>query len=282
MRSVEKQGKVVSMQNENEGVMVNPSRLVTIDQAIFDLVQKQFNLFTETNKGFTKVPVKWVAAERAFQSKKSKDLRDSQGTIILPLITIERRGVIKNSQSNRSIWGTPFIKSDSPGDTHYAVTRRIKQDKSANFTNAQAKRKKGALNFKVGKKEQKTVYETVYVPIKTFVDLEYVVTIRTEQQAQMNDLMEPFITKTAGNNLILAESEGHSYEVFIDQNMSSDNTVANLGIEERIYTTEIKLNTLGYVTGEGVNDVSSHVQKTESAVDLKLPREPVILSEGIE
>ena len=158
MRSVEKQGKVVSMQNENEGVMVNPSRLVTIDQAIFDLIQNQFNLFTETNKGFTKVPVKWVAAERAFQSKKSKDLRDSQGTIILPLITIERRGVIKNSQSNKSIWGTPFIKSDSPGDTHYAVTRRIKQDKSAIFTNAQAKRKKGALNFKVGKKEKKTIF----------------------------------------------------------------------------------------------------------------------------
>ena len=93
--------------------------------------------------------------------------------------------------------------------------------------------------------------------------------------------MEPFITKTAGNNLILARSEDTLMR-YLSTKTCLVTTQWQILVEERIYTTEIKLNTLGYVTGEGINDVSSHVQKTESAVDLKLPREPVILSEGIE
>jgi hypothetical protein len=53
-----------------------PSSLETIDKAMLRFVDEELNLFTTTNDGFKKVPVLWVTAERAFQIKHNKDLRD--------------------------------------------------------------------------------------------------------------------------------------------------------------------------------------------------------------
>jgi hypothetical protein len=36
------------------------------------------NVFCTTNKGFKKIPFIWVGAERAYQIKHNKDLRDVQ------------------------------------------------------------------------------------------------------------------------------------------------------------------------------------------------------------
>ena len=63
-----------------------PSTLETIDRAMLRYVDEDLNLFTTTNDGFKKVPVLWVSAERAFQIKHNKDLRDKEETLILPLI----------------------------------------------------------------------------------------------------------------------------------------------------------------------------------------------------
>ena len=66
-----------------------PSTLETIDYSVYDWVDQQMNIFCTTNKGFKKVPVVWVAGERVSQVKNNKDLRDKNGALIFPIITIE-------------------------------------------------------------------------------------------------------------------------------------------------------------------------------------------------
>ena len=61
-----------------------PSTLETIDFAIYHWLRDDLNLHTNTQEGFEKVPVIWTSAERAFQVKRSNDLRDQDGTLILP------------------------------------------------------------------------------------------------------------------------------------------------------------------------------------------------------
>ena len=46
-----------------------PSTVETIDQAFFKFIDEELNISSTTNKGFKKVPVIWVSAERAFQIK---------------------------------------------------------------------------------------------------------------------------------------------------------------------------------------------------------------------
>ena len=73
-----------------------PSTLETIDRALHDFIDKELNLHVNTNKGWSKVPTIWVSAERAFQIKNNKNLRDSSGVLKLPLATIERTSVVKD------------------------------------------------------------------------------------------------------------------------------------------------------------------------------------------
>ena len=54
-----------------------PSTIETIDQAFFNWVDEAVSPSSETNKGFKKVPVIWISAERAYQIKSDKDMRDS-------------------------------------------------------------------------------------------------------------------------------------------------------------------------------------------------------------
>ena len=73
-----------------------PSTLETVDFAIYHWLRDELDLHTTTQEGFEKVPVIWASAERAFQVKRDQELRDLDGTLILPLITIERTNVIKD------------------------------------------------------------------------------------------------------------------------------------------------------------------------------------------
>ena len=66
------------------------STLENIDTAFLRYINESLDIHTTTNQGFIKVPVIWASAERAFQSKRDSRVRDKEGSLVLPLITIER------------------------------------------------------------------------------------------------------------------------------------------------------------------------------------------------
>jgi hypothetical protein len=81
-----------------------PSTIENIDEAIFNWLDKEVNLFTDTNEGWRKVPVIWGNAERSFMIKNNPDRNDLEGAIILPIITVQRTSMQKNL-ANRSVFG---------------------------------------------------------------------------------------------------------------------------------------------------------------------------------
>ena len=117
-----------------------PSTLETIDYSIYDYMHEDLNFHVTTNKGFEKVPVIWVASERAFQIKNKKELRDDEGTIILPMITIERTSVVKDLTTRGAYYGDQFINKDEKGGG-LVIGRRIQQKKTSEFNNADQNRK---------------------------------------------------------------------------------------------------------------------------------------------
>tara|TARA_Y100000034_G_scaffold66347_1_gene80117 strand:- start:46 stop:543 length:498 start_codon:yes stop_codon:yes gene_type:complete len=119
---------------------IMPSTLETIDFAVFDYINKRLDLSTMTNKGFKKVPIVWVATERAFQIKENRDLRDSEETLILPLITLERKSVSKDLAKRVIPYANIPTVNDEKGGT-LTIARRINQKKTAEFQNNIARRK---------------------------------------------------------------------------------------------------------------------------------------------
>ena len=118
---------------------IQPSTIETIDRALFDYIDEELDIFCSTNKGFKKVPFIWAGAERAFQIKHNRELRDVNGWLIYPIMSIERTGISKDLTKRGSYYAAAMNLPDNKGGS-MTVARTIKQDKTANFANADSKR----------------------------------------------------------------------------------------------------------------------------------------------
>lgn len=95
----------------------------------------------------------------------------------------------------------------------------------------------------------------------------------------MNDLISPFATLGSSINYFAINRKGHRYEVFLKEDISQQNNISNIGVDERIYKTDINFEVLGYIIGESPNGDRPKIIKRENAVEVKVGRERVILGD---
>lgn len=259
-----------------EEYSIKLSTIETIDYAIYDWLNKELDLFATTNSGWEKIPTIWVSSERAFQIKNDKDLRDASGTLILPLVTIERASVTKDLGKKGAFYANITAVNDIKGGS-ITISKRINQDKTSNYANADTFRKKGQRFFP--RKNNKIVYQHISIPMPVYIDVTYNITLRTEYQQQMNEIITPFINVGRGINYFGLERDGHRYEGFVDSDFAHDNNVSEMTEEERSFKTNIKINVLGYLIGNDKNDKQPRVVIRENAVEVKIPRERVIFGD---
>ena len=258
------------------------SRIEDIDYAITSWLKEDLDLSTITNEGHKRVPVLWQTPERAFQIKNNHDLRhpidDGGGVITLPVISIERTAITKDPAQKGSFQAHLYSDRRNGRTGRMTIAKRIKQDKTRNFavvgntrTNTDGTRQKFFPRI-----NKKVVIETLSIPIPIYVVLDYKIIVKTEYQQQMNDLTQPFMTRTGQINSFVMRRNGHLYEAFIDQGFNQNNNVANLGEDERQFTSEITIKVLGYLIGEGNSDDRPIVTREESIVEIAFPRETVV------
>ena len=273
-------------------ISYEPSTLETIDYALYEFINNEINAFSTTNKGFKKVPVVWVSSERAFQIKDNKDLRDDKGTLIFPMMTIQRDSFEKSLTDKGVFYSSNLPINDSKGGK-ITIQRKVLQDKTGNFLNADTFRKKNKktgnqgspgfqqINFPDRRKakEKKIVYETITIPAPVYVSVNYTIKIRTEYQQQMNEIVQPFVTNTSGINYRLLSNNGHTYEAFFQSTYTANNDLTQLGDETRVYETDVSIKVLGYLIGADKNQKQPNVVVRENAVEIKVQRERTILGD---
>ncbi len=255
---------------------IEPSSIENIDTGIYEWAS-DLELSTTTNDGFKRTPVIWLGTERAFQIKNNKELRDDVGKLKLPLITINRDSINKDPSFKGSFQAHIFENPDYKGGT-ITIKRRIKQNKTRNFANADASRVQKGDETRRGN-NNKIVYEHITIPIPVYVTMMYTIVLRSEYQQQMNDLVAPFITSTGQINSFLFERNGWSYEAFIQPDFAENKNVDNLGEEERMFETKIQIKVLGYLIGEGINRVKPKYSVRETRAQIRITRERVIVGD---
>jgi hypothetical protein len=263
-----------SMPNKVE--TLEPSTIETIDLGMYNYINENLDLHTTTNAGFQKAPVIWLGTDRLSQVKNNKEIRDSVGKLKLPLITINRDSINKDPAFKGSFQAHMYEVGDYKGGV-ITRARRIGQEKTRNHANAKVARAKSNAS-ETGKPNdnQKIVYEFLTSPIPTYVTVMYSITLRTEYQQQMNDLMTPFFTRTGQLNSFLFNHDGHRYEAFIDGNFAENKNTTALNEDERMFETKINIKVLGYLIGDGVNREKPQITIRENAVEVKISRERVI------
>ena len=230
----------------------------------------------------------WVSAERAYQLKHNKDLRDTEQTLILPLITVNRASVTKDPARRGSIFANLYPVQDPKGGT-ITIARELNQKKTAEFQNAFAARKYGpdknvaSKMLNTNKRNmtiQRAVYETITIPIPTWVLVNYEITLRTEYQQQINELIQPFITIPGNSRMPKRISyENHYYELFIQGDIANGSNMTEMGMEQRNFEHTINIEVLGYLIGQGENQEQPKIVRRQNAIEFKLSREKVIFGD---
>tara|TARA_S200002703_G_scaffold160028_2_gene176186 strand:- start:1420 stop:2265 length:846 start_codon:yes stop_codon:yes gene_type:complete len=259
----------------NKVQTLEPSTIETIDLGIFEYIDEKLNLHTTTNEGYKKVPAIWLGAERLFQVKNNKEIRDKVGKLKLPIITVNRDSIEKDPNFKGSFQAHLFEEGDYKGGAITRV-RRIQQEKTRNFANADFNRANKHSSNTGRSNNKKIVYEFLTSPIPTYVKVMYTVVLRTEYQQQMNDLMTPFITRTGQLNSFIFEYDGHKYEAFIQSDFSENKNTTSLDQSERMFETKVSIKVLGYLIGDGNNREKPQITIRENAVEVKISRERVI------
>ena len=254
------------------------STIEDIDYAMVSWLKEDLNLSAQTNEGYVNVPVLWQSPERAFQVKNAKDLRDDAGALKLPLISIERTNITKDPAKKGSFQAHLYSSEKNGRPGRIVIAKRIVADKTRNFAAASGTRTNsgGTKQRYFPRKNHKIVVQTVSIPIPVYVELEYKITIKTEYQQQINQLTTPFITRTGQINAFTMKRNGHAYEGFVQQGFSQTNNAASLGEDSRLYSTEISVNVLGYLIGDGDNPDTPIATIEENLVEYQFPSESVV------
>jgi hypothetical protein len=253
-----------------------PSTLENIDLALYKWTT-DLQLATSTNDGFKEAPIIWLGTERAYQIKNNKELRDSSGKLKLPLITITRDSVAKDPNFKGSFQADLSETNDYRGGA-ITIRRRIKQDKTRNFANADASRVQDGDETR-RRKNNKIVYEELTVAAPIYVTVMYTIVIRTEYRQQMNDLVSSFISVTGNRNSDLIDNDGWQYEIFIESDYTENKNVDNLAEEERMFETKVQIKTLGYLIGEGTNRIIPQYAVRETRAEIRITKERVIVGD---
>lgn len=269
--------------------IIPPSSLETIDGAVVDYVNKKLDLFATTNKGWNKVPVLWVAPERAYQRKHNKDLRDDDSTLILPLITVARTEILKDPKRKGTMGVNIPAVRDKMGN-QFTIGKLINQERTARQNNARSARKNGAVSNPKGGHGQKNmrvwsdkdkapVFDLITVPLPIYIDIKYTISLRTGYQQQMNELVTPFITRAGQKNDFRIKAEHHQYIAHIDANYTKNNNVSEMNEDERTYETEITMVVSGYLIGDGPNQEQPTVVRRQTTTELTFGREQSVLGD---
>ena len=269
------------MPSNDEYVHFKASTLETVDTGLYEWVNEKLDVHTKTNNGIYKVPVLWLGSERVWQIKKDARIRDKVGKLILPLITINRTSATKDPNFKGSYQANIPEAKDYKGGAE-AVDSTINQDKTQNFQSTIAQRNTNNAQ-QTGKNEEnnQVIYNTFNAPIPVYVTMVYSITLRTEYQEQMNDLLQPFIASTGQINSFIYKKDGHKYEAFIQQDFSFNNNTANVGEEERMFETKVDIKVLGYVSGEGYSRKKPLLGRRENQVKVRFTSERRIVGDKV-
>lgn len=272
--------------NKLQEITFQASTIETIDLSFYNWINYEMDLSATYPEGWKKVPITWVSAERAHQIKNNKDIRDSSGMIIYPIITIERKSINKDPQKTGSIPANLRAINDEKGGV-ITIARRINQEKTSNFQNADNKKhNKSAksnpvfpLNSTGYSENKKVVYETITIPIPVHVNVTYQINIKCDYQQQLNELTTPFFTRNGNTRYIQLMQDGHKYDAFIKGDFQFENNSSNLNEERKTYSASITIEIIGYLIGDDKNQISPKIVRRENAVEVKIPREKVILGD---
>lgn len=163
------------MAGSERQVEYEPIRIETADQALYDWFDRTVDCHVPYPNGERKkVPTIFSSGERWASARKKKGIRDKNGVLILPLISVRRTGIDPVPEMQALGTQTPNLQISKRIDPKTNLIQNNMFNRSPNYVPSQA----GA------------VYEVTTIPFPDRNVINYEMIVQAQYITQMNDMLE--------------------------------------------------------------------------------------------
>ena len=260
-------------QNIPDDFYLPPCGLEDIDKALFDLFDKEIQFSISQKSESRKVPVVFATGERFALIKRKKPLKDENGALILPLISIRRTSIEQSSSVEKlADVGDLVIKRRlSARDPVYQnlINRqdlRHQENVRSSDNNATSadpiSSKPGTVNSRrlpvqtasggpviSNNAGSHHIYEVITIPFPHFIDVSYEITFWTSYTSHMNQMIEKFVGSYTGtrNQFKIESEKGYWFVAYPDVSVSNQDNFDDFTNDERIIRYTFNMKVPGYI-----------------------------------
>lgn len=252
--------------------------LEDVDRAVFNLFDKDLPLLYQQKDGSTKkVPVIFATGERFAITRRKEPLRDKNGALILPMISIVRSGIEQQAQKSIDMGdlGTIDVKRRlSKDDPIYqrvvnaiglsnvgppaSGSRREAQDRPGRMTGGRLLEP----NLGAG------LYETISIPVPKFFTSTYEITLWTQYMQHSNEILTTIVSgyhNVKARSYRIETPVGYWFNAIFEASISSDTTFDAMQEDERAIKHTLTVAVPAFIVAPSSPGIPSGVRRTVSA-----------------
>jgi hypothetical protein len=219
-----------------------------VDRALFKLFNEDLPLYFEQDGDMKRIPCVFAGGERAMILRRKEPLRDRQGAIILPLVSILRSGIDQATEAKAIGTGTGSLtlkKRIAPEDRAYKRLINANGLRAQDNTVGVARNSDTSLEL-----TNKNVFEVITMPNPKFFKASYEITFWAQYLQQMNNIIEAFITSynnQVARSFKIETNKGYWFVATVESGLSDSNNFDGYLDDERLIKTSINIEVTGYV-----------------------------------
>ena len=218
-----------------------------VDRALFKLFNNDLPFFYEKDGDIKRIPCIFAGGERAMILRRKEALRDRQGALILPLVSILRNGIDQEAEKGIGPGdGTLTIKKRlAPEDVQYK--RLVNQQNLGSQDNTINQQGLTDTSLKL---TSKNVYEVITIPSPRFFKATYDITFWAQYLTHMNSMVEAFISSyniNPARTFKIESDKGYWFVATVESGLSDSTNFDSYLDEERLIKTSLTMSVTGYI-----------------------------------
>ena len=218
-----------------------------VDRAMFKLFNEDVPFYFEQDGNMKRIPCIFAGGERAVLLRKKEPLRDRQGALVLPLVSIMRTGIDQSAE-----------KGIGPGVGSITLRKRLAQEDRVykKLANQSGLKNQDGIVGEAGVTKptleltNKNVYEVITMPNPRFFKATYEITFWAQYLQQMNNIIEALITSynnSTARSFKIETDKGYWFVASVESGISDSNNFDGYVDDERVIKTSITMEVTGYI-----------------------------------
>jgi hypothetical protein len=231
-----------------------------VDRALFSLFSERLPLLYQTSKDESenkRLPVIFASGERFAMLSKQSPIRDKNGALILPIMSIARSNIEFETTKGQGISDRypetvikRLISKDTSQYKELLNSKKMFHSKYSRPDLFPVKNSITSTGHELGPEVEDNIYEYITIPTPKYFTAKYEITIWCQYIQQLNEFLEIILgsfPQPNGRSIRIDSPKGYWFVAHFDQTISQDNNFSDYSDSERLIKATMNVEVPGYL-----------------------------------